>query len=821
MDTLLHDIRYAARMLWQNPGFTLVSVIALALGIGANSTIFTLAKAAFLQTVPVKDPSTLMMVFSTQSQPNAPELRFIPFAHLNAVDIREKNDVFSAASLVIPTGLTLDVSGKQSGVFGELVDSNFFDVIGVPPALGRNFRPEEDGNSGSGPVAILNYAFWNKQFGADRSLLGRTINLNHQDITVIGIAPREFQDGGALGNPDVWIPISMGDQLLTGMTKQNLHKRFFRSVNLVGRLKPGTSVAAAQESLHAFGVTLARDFPSENGGRGVEVVPINDTVLPPQQKGAIVRATVVLGTVVALILLIACANVANLLLSRATLRQREIAIRLSMGAKRSRLIRQLLTESLLLGLLAGAIAILFAFWGRGAIRGLVPGGLPPFLDTSLDLRVLLFTLGLSLLATILFGLVPALQTTRTNQLNTLRDRTAVSASGSTRWYGLRGVLVMIQVALSLVALVGAGMFIHSLSNAQQIDPGFEVQHEVTMFLNLGAAQYTQPRSEQFFKDVIARLRALPMVADAAIADAAPMNGSIGWTIFPEGVDASNTRNGVLTPIIATQPGFFSASGISILQGRDFNDHDDPQGQMVAIVNRAFADRAWPSQNPIGKHLRFMAQPWDVSVIGLASTVKFNTLGEPPQPIIYYPLKQHYAPTVAIYVRTKGDPNAALGSIRSAVQSLDRTVQIRRVQTVSELIDQSLTAPKLGSQLLGTFGALALILAAIGTYGVMSYSVSQRTQEIGIRMALGAHKRDVLRLMMWSGMAMVGVGIVVGLGFSMLLTHAMESLLYGIGIFDAASFFGTSALLLLVAAIACGIPALRASGVDPMVALRYE
>jgi predicted permease len=821
LESLFQDVRYALRMMAHRPGFTLAAVLSLALGIGANSTIFMLAKAAFLQAVPVKDPGSLVMVYSTQNNPRGPEFQYLNLSIPNALDYRQKNDVFSGLSVIVNTRLTLDISGKDTQVASALVNWDFFNIVGVQPAAGRIFTPDEDSRSGGGPVAILSYALWNKQFGADGGILGRTIRLNHLNFTVIGIAPKEFHDAGALLNPDVWVPISMGDQLLAGIAKEWFHDRGSRLGSAVARLKPGVTLERARDSLGALAANLEREFPTDNSGRSVQVVPISNTVLPPEQRGVALQAATIMIAIVALVLLIACANVANLLLSRASLRQREIAVRLSLGAKRWRLVRQLLTESLLLGLTAGALAVVVAFWGRGLIRGLLPNGFPANLDFSLDARVLLFTLGISLAATLLFGLAPALQSSSGANLNSLRDRTAISTSGSTRWYGLRGALVMVQVALSLVALVGAGMFIHSLANAQQIDPGFETKHEITMFINLAAADYTQPKAEQFFKDVVQRLRGLPMVADASIADTAPLSGGLQRTTFPEGVDASNARNGALTPVIAVQPGYFSATGTSLLRGRDFNDHDNENAPMVAIVNRAFADHVWPDQDAIGRHLRFLGQDWDVSIVGVASTVKYTTLGEPPQPIVYFPLKQHYSAGINLYVRTKGDANPAIGSIRSAVQSLDPTLQLRRVITVSDLLNQSLTAPRVGAELLGTFGGLALVLAAIGTYGVMSYSVSQRTQEIGIRMALGAQKRDVLRLVMLSGMATVCVGILVGLVFSTLLTRAMHSLLYGIGIFDLFSFLGTSLLLIVVAAIACGIPALRASTIDPMVALRYE
>ena len=821
METFFKDLRYAFRMMIKKPAFTAAAVLSLALGIGANSTIFTIAKAAFLQTVPVKDPATVMVVYSTQNNPRGQEFQFLQVPYLNARDIRDKNDVFQEMAITIPTGVTLSVSGKDTPAFCELTNWNLFNLLGIQPVLGRSFREDEDSQPGSAPVVILSYAFWNKQFGGDRGIIGRNILLNQQAFSVIGVAPQEFHDAGALFNPDMWVPLTMHDQILAGLQKDWYNQRGARLTTVVARLKPGVSAKTADQAMRAFAASLRKDFPKDNSGRGLEVVPINDTVIPPQARGVAVTATSVMMAIVGLILLIACANVANLLLSRATLRQREIAIRLSMGAKRGRLIRQLLTESLLLGLCAGGLAILVAFWGKGLILRLLPPGLPLNLNFSLDAKVLLFTLGLALVATLLFGLAPAVQSSRANQLNALRDRTAVSTGGSTRWYGLRGVLVMIQVALSLIALVGAGLFIHSLHNAQQIDPGFEVKHAITANINLAVAHYPQPKAEQYFKDVVERVKGLPMVADASVADTAPLGGGLVRTTFADDADTSDPSKGALTPIVAVAPGYFSATGISLLRGRDFDDHDDPQGAMVAIVNKAMADRVWPGQDPIGHHLHFLGEPWDISVVGVTSTVKYQTLGEPPQPIVYFPLKQHYAPNITLFVRTKGDPNAAIGSVRTAVQSLDPALTLRRVETGADLLDQSLTAPRIGAQLLGVFGGLALILAAVGTYGVMSYSVSQRTQEIGIRMALGAQKRDVLRLVMGSGMSMVAGGILVGLAGSTLLTRAMHTLLYGIGGFDALSFFGTALLLIGVAFVACGIPAFRASLVDPMVALRYE
>jgi predicted permease len=380
---------------------------------------------------------------------------------------------------------------------------------------------------------------------------------------------------------------------------------------------------------------------------------------------------------------------------------------------------------------------------------------------------------------------------------------------------------MVQVALSLVALAGAGLFIHSLRNAQQIDPGFEVKHELVMFVNLGAAQYPQAQAEGFYRDVVERLATLPVVAGASIADSAPFTGGLQRTTFTDGVDTSDPRNGKLTPLIAVAPGFFRTAGISLLGGRALTDQDNETGAMVAVVNKAMAENFWPGEDPVGKHIHFLGETWDITVVGEVNTVKYLTLGEPPQAIIYVPLKQHYAPAVTVYVRTKDDPEKALASIRSTVQSLIPSVPLTNVQTVEQTMVQSLTAPRIGAELLGTFGLLALILAAVGTYGVVSYSVSQRTQEIGIRMSLGAQPRDVRQLILASGLAMVSTGVAAGLVFSTLLARAMNSLLFSIGSFDAPSFLGTSAILMLVAMAACWIPARRAMRVDPLIALRYE
>ncbi len=820
MGSLGKDLRYALRMLMRSPGFAAVAILSLTLGIGANTTIFTLAKAIFLHSLPVKDPSTLVSLYSTQESPHGPTLKYLSSSYLNAKDIREDNDVFSGLAIVIPAGDQLVISGHETDVFLELVNANYFDVLGIKPAAGRFFLPDEDRGEGAHPVAVLSYALWNRQFGANPKAIGSSVQIGQQEFTVIGVAPKSFHDMPGFGDPDVWVPIAMHNQVLSGVAAQFFRERAGRMVGIVARLKPGVTFAQANASIQALDAHLVEQYPTDNSGRGVEMLPIGETTIPPNERGIFVRAGLLMGVIVGLVLLVACANVANLLLARATQREREIAIRLSLGASRWRLTKQLLTESFLLALAAGALGIAVAYAGRNLIVSFLPPGLANRLNFSLDGRVLLFTLGLAVVATFLFGLAPALRATRTSRMESLKDR-ADAPTGGVRWYGLRGILVMVQVTLSLIALVAAGLFIHSLSNAQNINPGFNVQHELVFFLNTRAAHYPQAQAEQFYQQVVERVKALPMVSGAAITDALPFRGGLEWTTFPQGVNYSDPSQGQLTPTIAVQPGYFRSMGITLIRGRSFRESDDTGGAMVAVVNKALAENFWPGQNPIGKHLHFITKTWDVTIVGEVNTVKYLTLGEPPQPIVYWPLKQHFAAAGALIVHTNGPSNNALPTIRSTIQSVAPTIRLGMVLTVTDLLRQSLLAPRIAAELLGAFGLLALVLAAIGTYGVMSYSVSQRTREMGVRMALGARPADVLRLVLQTGMAMVLVGVAVGLAIATALTRSMNSLLYGIGWFDPLASLVTCALLVLVALVACWVPARRAARVDPLVALRYE
>jgi predicted permease len=816
LETLWQDARYAARMLAKKPGFTAVAVLSLAFGIGANTTIFTLIKAVFLQSVPVKDASRVVTLFGTSDRNKSDQYGGISVPNL--LDYRSNVNTFSAASLVFETEVALDISGKPVPISAELVNWDFFDALGVQPIIGRGFTKAED--QGPHPVVVLSDRVWQGQFGARRDLVGQSIQVDGQDFNVIGIMPPEFHDVGAIGTPDAWIPESMHDQVLTGLPKEWFTRRQSMMGIGIARLKPGVTLSQAQQAVDAAGAQLEREYRGDNAGRRVALIPIEETTIPLDQRSTFVHAGALMMLVVGLVLLIACANVANLLLARATQRRREMAIRLSLGASRGRLIRQLLTESLMLGLAGAAIAILFAKWVRPALFWLLPGGRPRNLDVSLDLRVFVFTFGLALLATILSGLVPAIQVSNPKRVSALQDRTD-APTGSNRWYGLRNVLVMAQVAFSLIALIGAALFIHSLRNAREVDPGFDTAHSMVIFLDTTAVRYTQARAEQFYTEVTERVGELPGVSGASLVDTAPLSGGLGTIAFNEKADASDERNGEPTGLTRVAPGYFSAAEITMLRGRDFTAHDDADSQKVLVVNQEIANIFWPGQDPIGKQVRFYKRPWVFSVVGVVKTIKYGSLGETPQPMVYMPLKQLFNPQVLLWARSSGNVNGALPTVRAAVQSLDPALQLKFVSTVQGLVDNDLTGARLGAELLTAFGLLALILAAVGTCGVTYYTVSQRTREIGVRMALGARRGDVLRLILGSAMGAVIGGVAAGLLASIFLTRSVVGLLYGIGVFDPLAFGATSTLLIVVAMVACLFPAVRATRVDPIIALRYE
>jgi putative ABC transport system permease protein len=821
MDTLLQDVRYALRMLRKSPGFTLVAVLTLALGIGANTTIFTVVNAVLLRPLPVEDPEQLVAVLGTDARNSTAQQQFLPMSNLNYQDLRDKNETLAGMAAFTGTGVNLSGVGNPEQLNATLVSYNYFQVLGVQAAVGNTFDPEQAKKQGAYPVVMLSYGLWQRRFGGDRGIVGKSITLNQQPFTMIGVTPKNFQGTFVGPGPDVWIPDAMHDQVLTGIIKDWFMQRRPLIMFAFGRLKPGVSREQAEANLQTVATQLAKEYPNDNEGRNVRLLPLAQTTVGPNGRELFVKAGVMLMTVVGLVLLIACANLANLLLARGADRRRELAVRMSLGASKSRLVTLMLTESFLLAFIGGGAGLAVATGFRSALLAFRPPFLKPEdIDLSMDSRVLLFTLGVALITAFAFGMLPAWQAIRFNLNDTLKEGGGRSGSAGGR-HTLRSGLVVVEVVLSMIALVGSGLFLTSLHNAEQIDPGFETKNMLVMSFDLGAQNYKPEQGQEFYRRLMERLRAMPQIKDASVASTAPLGGGLARTVFPEGVDTSDRRNGILTAVNQVDTGYFKTTGTSILRGRGFEETDREGAPLVTVVNQAFADKFFPKQDPIGKRFRCFGETWILEIVGVSRTAKINTLGEDPTPAFYLPILQHYASAVTLHVRTNGDPMAALPTVRSTVQELDRQLPLVQVQTISELLDEVLWAARFGASLLLIFGLLALTLAALGIYGVMSYNVQQRQQELGIRIALGAQKRDVLRLVLGQGLWLAGGGAIAGLVLAFLMARGISALLFGVHALDPATFAGVPLVLIGVALLACYIPARRATKVDPMVALRYE
>jgi len=819
MNAIWQDFRYALRMPARRPGFTVVGVLTLALGIGANTTIFTLVNAVLLRPLPVHEPQQLVSILGTDARNNTPQQQFMPMSYLNYQDLRDNNDTLTGMAAFTGTGVNLSGADKAEQINAGLVSGNYFDVLGVRAALGTTFDLELAKKPGGYPVAVLGYGLWQRRFGGDPSIVGKTIKLNQQPFTVVGVAPKSFLGTFAIGNEELWIPDAMHDQVLTGLLREWFLQRGKRMIFAFGRLKEGVGLPQAQTQLQMVASHLTREYPNDNEGRSVRLVPLSESTVGPF-RGLLLQASRVLMGVVGLVLLIACANLANLLLARGADRRRELAVRMALGANRSRLSAQLLSESLFLSLLGGAAGLAVAFASRYALLAFRP----PFLNAvevnlPMDATVLLFTVGVAVGTAFLFGTLPAWQAMRFNLSDTMKEGGRSGAAG--RRHALRSGLIVAEVALSVVALVGAGLFLSSLHNAQRIDPGFEAKDMLVMNMDLGAQNYTEDQAREFHRRLIDRLRALPQVRGASLASLPPLTRGIQRTIFPEGADPSDLRHGILSPIKQVDTGYFQSLGIPLVRGRSFAETDREGQPLVAVVNQTFAEKFFPGQDAMGKHFRCFGETWNLEIVGITRDAKVYTLGEDPTPEFYLPLLQHPSPQVSLHVRTTGEPMAALPAVRSTVQELDRELPLVQVQTISQLLAQALWAARFGSTLLLVFGLLALTLAAVGIYGVMSYTVEQRRQEMGIRIALGAQRQDVYRLVLGQGLLPAILGAAIGLAIAAFLTRGIAALLYGLRGIDPVTYSAVPVVLLSVALLACFLPARRATRVDPLVALRYE
>jgi predicted permease len=825
MHTFWQDVRYSLRMLRKNPGFAAVAVLSLALGIGANTTIFTVVNAILLNPLPVKNITRLVEVDTIDSKTlvTAANVTKLGMSYPNFQDYARESQVFASVGCFVgPLPLTWSGGAEPRQIFGQMVSANYFEILGLRPASGRFFLPGEDSKPGGNNVAVVSYSLWSNKFGSDPNVVGRILTLNATPYTVIGVAPHGFKGAFTFGNAEqVWIPVSMYPRLLAGFFKDNFNDRRFLSTAMIGRLKDGVSLSAAEASLKTLASHLESAFPKDNASRSVALTPLAEAAVAVNNRSQFVLAGGLMMGIVGLVLLIACVNLANLLLAQAARREKEIGLRAALGASQGRMTRQLLTESLVLAILSGAVGLVIAYGGRAVLWSFRP---PFILDGDIDLgfdsRVLFFTLGMALLTAVFIGVAPAIKAAKPDLIEALKVGGRGGTVGWTR-NPFRSLLVIMEIALALVALVGAGLFIRSMQNAQRVDPGFESRNLFVFAFDLGALHYEEGRAQQYFRAAIDRAKTSPGVESATIASNFPLGGGLSRTVFPEGQDEASGYRGTLTLLNDIAPNFFETLRVPLLSGREFTDADRKGTKQVAIISEAMAKQFWPNENAVGKRFHFFGETALREVVGVARNTVVNAIAEEPQPLAYLPLTQDYAPAVTMQVRTNRRPEAVIATVRSQVQSLDTNLALTNINTIGELIDQGLWAPRMGAALLTVFGGLALFLAVVGVYGVLSYSVNQQTREIGVRMAMGAQSGRILSLVVGQGMRLAIAGLTVGILIALAATRVLSSLLFGVSAHDPLIFVGVSVILATAAIMACYIPARRATRVDPLVALRYE
>ncbi|SPF48411.1 conserved membrane hypothetical protein [Candidatus Sulfopaludibacter sp. SbA4] len=811
---MFEDLRYALRALVKHRGVALVAVLSLGLGIGANTTIFTLVNAVLLRPLPVEDPARLVAVNTLDSHNPG----FVMCSYPNFKDYRDRNQVFS--SLLLHTTITINLTGRGDPqlLMGQLVSGNYFSALGVNPVVGRGFLPEEDAAPGAYPVAVLSHGLWTRQFGRDPQITSRTISLNGRPFQIVGVAPPGFQGLNELFAADVWVPMMMYQQIYPNAVV--VTQRRFLGFAVVGRLKPGVSVPQAESAMQSIAAELEREYPKDNAGRRIRLSPVAEAGLAPKTRDMVTSAGTVLMIISALVMMIACANVANLLLARALARNKEITVRLALGAGRWRLIRQLLIESIVLSVLGGGAGLAMAAWARDLVWSLRP---PMFrhsgVHPDLDGRVLGYSLAVSILTGILFGLIPALRATRSDLATDLKERASQPGS-SIRGWSPRSVLVSGQVAFSLIALVGAGLFVRSLRNAGHIDAGFDANHLGIVAFNVGDQGYNEARGRDYQGRVLELAAATPGVASAALSKDSAFRVSSARTVLLEGQENTVSGTGRITLTSVVGPGYFQTVGIPLLRGRDFRPLDTQSTPRVAIINEAAAAHFWPGQEAVGKRLHFFGDINPAEVVGVARNANYQNIGEEPQSLIYLSLIQYYFPTAVVWFRTSGDPEAVALAVRHAMQPLDRNLLLQS-EAVERTIRESLWAQRLSAGLLTVFGGLALLLATIGIYGVVSYSVHLRSREIGVRMALGATAGDVQAMIVREGFRLVAIGVVVGTLIALVAARLVQSMLFVISARDALTFVMVPSAMGLVAIVACWLPAMRATRIDPSTALREE
>lgn len=814
METLVQDIRFGFRRLIKTPGFAVIAVLSLALGIGANTAIFSLVNMILFRPLPVANPKQVVSVSAVGK-----DGQFAAFSHPNYLDFRDRNEVLSGLLAYRFVGLSLSRNGNNEKLWGYLVSGNYFDLLGVKPALGRTFLPEEDKTRLSHPVAVISHSLWQTRFGGDPSVVDRDVLINGRKFKVIGVAPAGFKGTEVIYTPQIYVPFAM--QKWIEPESNYLDDRGANNLFVVGRLKTGVSAPQAEASLNILAAQLAKDFPNDNEGLMIQVIPPG--FILPQIRNAMLGVSAALMGLVGLVLLIACVNLANLLLARATERGKEIAIRLSIGASRARIVRQLLTESVMLAVTGGFVGMALAQWIIDSIIALKPPiDIPITLELHVDWRVLIFSMIVSVVTGVLFGLVPALQATKTDLVPALKD---VASQSGVRRSLLRNSLVVAQVAVSLLLLVAAGLTLRALQQLRAMNPGFNPENALMMNFDLSLQGYQTDAGAQLRKQLLNRVESLPGVQSASVTDFMPLSMNYNSTAIL--IEGQPRERGVNAPTAMNADvglKYFETIGTPLLAGRELNEQDQDGKTRSVVVNETFARKFFPGANPnetaLGKQFRTSPekQPWQI--VGVAKDGKYWSIGEDPRAFVWFPIGNQLSFNTLL-VRTTAKPETVIGAIRGEFRSLDPNLPVTDAKTLTEHMNLSLFPARAVAALLSAFGLLALTLAAIGIFGVMSYAVSQRTREIGIRMALGANSKEVFKLVVGQGLKLTTIGAGLGLALALIGTRFLSTLLYNVSAVDPLTFAGVTLLLTTVAFLACYFPARRAMKVDPMVALRCE